>query len=51
MTETLAAVLAIHNVHEFECQYVGTTRAAKRYGKMRMFLLRRANEGDRPHRP
>ena len=49
MTETLAAVLAIHNVHEFECQYVGTTRAAKRYGKMRMFLLRRAHEGDRPH--
>ena len=51
VTETLAAVLAIHNAHEFKCQYVGMTRAAKRYGKMRMFLLRRANEGDRPHRP
>jgi len=50
VTETLAAVLAIHNAHEFECQYVGMTRAAKRYGKMRMFLLRRANESDRPHR-
>ena len=50
VTETLAAVLAIHNAHEFECQYVGMTRAAKRYGKMRMFLLRRANEGDRPRR-
>jgi hypothetical protein len=50
VTETLAAVLAIHNADEFECQYVGMTRAAKRYGKMRMFLLRRANEDDRPHR-
>ena len=43
-------MLTIHNAHEFECQYVGMTRAAKRYGKMRMFLLRRANEGDRAHR-
>jgi class 3 adenylate cyclase len=50
VTETLAAVLAIHNADEFECQYVGMTRAARRYGKMRMFLLRRANEADGPHR-
>ena len=41
VTETLAAVLAIHNADEFQCHYVGMTRAAKHYGKMRMFLLRR----------
>jgi Adenylate and Guanylate cyclase catalytic domain len=41
VTETLAAVLALHNADEFACDYVGMTRAAKRYGKMRMFLLRR----------
>jgi class 3 adenylate cyclase len=44
VTETLAAVLAIHNADEFQCHYVGMTRAAKRYGQMRMFLLRRANQ-------
>ena len=43
----MAAVLAIHNAGEFQCQYVGNMSAAKRYGKMRMFLLRRASEGDR----
>jgi hypothetical protein len=42
VTETLAAVLALYNASEFECDYVGMTQAAKRYGKMRMFLLRRA---------
>jgi class 3 adenylate cyclase len=41
LTETLAAVLAIHNAAEFQCDYVGITRAAKGYGQMRMFLLRR----------
>jgi hypothetical protein len=41
VTETLAAVLALYNAREFECDYVGMTQAAKRYGKMRMFLLRR----------
>jgi class 3 adenylate cyclase len=40
VTETLAAVLAIHNA-EFACDYVGMTEAAKHYGPMRMFLLRR----------
>jgi class 3 adenylate cyclase len=50
VTETLAAVLAIHNADEFQCHYVGMTRAAKRYGTMRMFLLRRANAADRRHR-
>jgi hypothetical protein len=41
VTETLAAVLALHNADAFECDYVGMTQAAKRYGRMRMFLLRR----------
>jgi class 3 adenylate cyclase len=41
VTETLAAVLAIHNAAEFACDYVGMTEAAKHYGAMRMFLLRR----------
>lgn len=41
VTETLAAVLALHNADAFVCDYVGMTQAAKRYGKMRMFLLRR----------
>ncbi|HJU20512.1 MAG TPA: adenylate/guanylate cyclase domain-containing protein [Stellaceae bacterium] len=41
VTETLAAVLAIHNTEEFTCDYVGMTEAAKHYGRMRMFLLRR----------
>ena len=40
VTETLAAVLAIHNAAEFACDYVGMTQAAKHYGPMRMFLLR-----------
>jgi class 3 adenylate cyclase len=44
VTETLAAVLAIHNANEFQCHYVGMTRAAKHYGKMRMFLLRRIHQ-------
>ena len=42
VTETFAAVLAIHNAAEFTCDYVGMTEAAKDYGKMPMFLLRRA---------
>src|SRR5229473_3194181 len=41
VTETLAAVLALYNADRFDCDYVGMTQAAKRYGKMRMFLLRR----------
>jgi class 3 adenylate cyclase len=41
VTETLAAVLALHNADEFVCSYVGMTKAAKDYGEMRMFLLAR----------
>jgi hypothetical protein len=47
VTETLVAVLAIQNADEFQCEYAGMTRAAKRYGQMPVFLLRRANKGDR----
>ena len=42
VTETMAAVLALHNSHAFTCEYVGMTEAAKGYGSMRMFLLERA---------
>ena len=35
--------VSIHNA-EFACDYVGMTEAAKNYGPMRMFLLRRAPE-------
>jgi hypothetical protein len=38
----LAAVLALHNAAEFTCDYVGMTEAAKKYGRMRMLLLRSA---------
>ena len=44
VTETMAAVLAIHNAAEFACDYVGMTEPAKGYGRMRMFLLRRARD-------
>jgi len=43
VTETMAAVLALHNAEFFSCEYVGMTEAAKSYGQMRMFLLRRAS--------
>ncbi len=42
VTETTAAVLALHNADAFTCEYVGMTEAAKHYGAMRMFLLSRA---------
>jgi len=42
VTETMAAVLALHNARDFVCEYVGNTEAAKQYGTLRMFLLRRA---------
>ena len=43
VTETMAAVLALHNADAFTCEYVGMTEAAKRYGAMRMFLLERVS--------
>jgi len=44
VTETTAAVLALHNADAFTCEYVGMTKAAKEYGTMRMFLLSRRTE-------
>jgi class 3 adenylate cyclase len=44
VTETMAAVLALHNAEAFGCEYVGMTEAAKQYGAMRMFLLARRGE-------
>jgi class 3 adenylate cyclase len=44
VTETLAAVLAIHNSADFECEYVGSAEAAKHYGRIRMFLLRSVSQ-------
>jgi class 3 adenylate cyclase len=41
VTETFAAVLGFEHGNEFTCDYVGMTAAAKKYGSMRMFLLRR----------
>jgi class 3 adenylate cyclase len=41
VTETMAAVLALHNAGQFTCQYVGMTAAAKRYGRMPMYQLGR----------
>jgi len=48
VTETFAAVLALHNAAEFSCDYVGNTEMAKHYGRLRMFLLRRAGDGKGP---
>jgi class 3 adenylate cyclase len=48
VTETFAAVLALHNAGQFSCDYVGNTEMAKHYGRLRMFLLRRARDGKGP---
>lgn len=48
VTETFAAVLALHNAGQFSCDYVGNTELAKNYGRFRMFLLRRVREGRGP---
>jgi len=48
VTETFAAVLALHNASDFSCDYVGYTDMAKHYGRLRMFLLRRRVHGKGP---
>ena len=48
VTETFAAMLALHNAADFSCDYVGNTEMAKHYGRLRMFLLRRAGDGKGP---
>jgi class 3 adenylate cyclase/tetratricopeptide (TPR) repeat protein len=48
VTETFAAMLALHNAGQFSCDYVGNTEMAKHYGRLRMFLLRRAADTKGP---
>jgi class 3 adenylate cyclase len=48
VTETFAAMLALHHADQFSCDYVGNTEMAKHYGRLRMFLLHRAGEGVGP---
>jgi Adenylate and Guanylate cyclase catalytic domain len=48
VTETFAAVLALYNAGQFSCDYVGNTEMAKHYGRLRMFLLRRAGDSKGP---
>ncbi|MDT5354802.1 MAG: hypothetical protein QOJ56_3334 [Mycobacterium sp.] len=48
VSETFAAVLALYNADEFSCDYVGNTEMAKYYGRLRIFLLRRAGDGKGP---
>jgi class 3 adenylate cyclase len=48
VTETFAAVLALHHANQFACDYVGYTEMAKHYGQLRMFLLRRYHEDSGP---
>jgi class 3 adenylate cyclase len=48
VTETFAAMLALYNADQFSCDYVGNTEMAKHYGRLRMFLLRRAGDGKGP---
>lgn len=48
VTESFAAVLALHNASEFACDYVGFTKAHKDYGGLRMFALRRGHQDSGP---
>jgi len=48
VTETFAAMLALHDAGRFSCDYVGNTDMAKHYGRLRMFLLRRVRDGTGP---
>ncbi len=41
VTEPFAADLALSHRRDFSCDYVGLTESAKKFGAMRMFLLRR----------
>jgi class 3 adenylate cyclase len=44
VTETFAAALELEHSSEFACDYVGLTAAAKGYGTLRMFTLRRRGD-------
>jgi class 3 adenylate cyclase len=45
VTELFAAGLAVEAHQEFNCDYVGTVPAAKGYGNLAMYLLRRRTLG------
>ncbi len=45
VTKHFAAGLALHAGDEFDCDYVGTVPAAKGYGELEMYLLRRRSFG------
>jgi class 3 adenylate cyclase len=47
VTEPFAAALVLDGSREFACDYVGRMPAAKSYGVLRMYRLRRNRSGDR----
>lgn len=46
VTENFAALLALKHRSDYVCDYVGVTETAKRFGALRMFLLRRAGSSN-----
>jgi hypothetical protein len=48
VTEAFAAALVLAGNREVTCDYVGHMAAAKGYGNLRMYRLRRMNSGDDP---
>jgi class 3 adenylate cyclase len=46
VTEAFAAALFLAGHHELTCDYVGHMAAAKGYGHLRMYRLRRAHDSD-----
>ena len=48
VTEPFAAALVLDGRDEFVCDYVGHMAAAKDYGHLRMYRLRRSRGGDAP---
>jgi hypothetical protein len=50
VTEAFAAALALAGPRELTCDYVGHMAAAKGYGMLRMYRLRRSRAGDEPVR-
>jgi hypothetical protein len=46
VTETFAAALALRSPDRIACDYVGYTEMAKKYGRLRIFLLRRLCGGE-----
>jgi tetratricopeptide repeat protein len=50
VTEAFAAALVLAGNRELTCDYVGHVAAAKGYGNLRMYRLRRVRRGDDPGR-